>query len=226
LSVTTSLPAVDAFTACGWARPAAAISGVEVVCVFVNAGGTENHGLGTLGSGNWNVFNAVDAPPNFTNPPVSGEWFFWALAADAGGIYGYNARQRDPAIEKKTTTFRTFTPTTIYIGNDNAATNNDFFKGDIAYVKVWNARLTDSEIYRERYSTTPRRWADLNRWSHLFGNAQDNFRARNWTETGTVTWAQTNPLIAWDGGAFAENTNILTERKSNPPTASIAWTVA
>lgn len=194
---TTSLPAANAFTVCGWGRPVAAIGDDEVITILSNNTGSENHGYGYLG-GSWCIFNAVDPFSVFSRPvPGSGEWFFWALRADGSNIIGDYARLTDTTIETITETYRTFTPAGLVVGADFTGGGSLNFNGRLAAVKVWDAALSTAEIERERWTIRPQRMANLHIWSPLFLNSTDfSGNGRNWTEGGTLAW-EDGPPISW-----------------------------
>lgn len=197
LNRSASLPPVNAFTICGWARLASAFSTDQVVALLSKSDGAENHGIGHLSGIGWCVFNSTDPPTTFSTTPGAGEWFFWALMADGSTITGHYARVTDAAIETITETFRTFTPFDLSVGSDFAGGGTTDFKGRIAAVKVWDAALSTAEVAQERWTIVPKRMANINLWSPLFLTGKDlSGNGRDWTENGALTW-EDGPPIGW-----------------------------
>jgi len=190
----TSLPAANAFTACGWARNLATLTGDRCLCIFGNTDLTENHGYGNLNGIGWCVFNSTDTPPVFDSSPAANEIFFWALRADGTDLAGYFAKVGDATLNKKTTAYRTFTPGLLRVGNDILS---DYANMTIGPVKIWDAALTDAEIAQERWGIRPRRTTNIHIWSPLQVNSIDySGQGRNWTESGTPTY-EDGPPVGW-----------------------------
>ena len=141
------------------------------------------------GSSNTMVIEQTSSSAAFGSRPAVGQWFFWAIscAGTAGGdLKGYWALPIDAAFTKAQATGSGLTTASIDIGNDPSSERID---GRLAFVRCWDAVLTENELWCEMHGF-PRRTANINfRWDlWSSGDVQDySGNGRNPTVGGTFT---------------------------------------
>lgn len=114
------------------------------------------------GTGGPNYFTA-SGTVSLTTGFVVGEWRKVAITCSGttGHVY---AALPGGATSHASGTVGVGTPNGITIGGRNSSDANEWFNGKVAYVRVWSAELTQTEIEAEWASTTPVRatnlWAD------------------------------------------------------------------
>lgn len=119
-------------------------------------------------------------------------WFFWAASCDATEVRNYYLRD-DTNIWTVGPTNNPASWTAGYISlsfpSISSPSNND--PVEFAFIKFWDAVLTEDELRAEAYSRKPVRWADLSFWNPMFSNTDCNIdysnTGGNMTQTGTIT---------------------------------------
>lgn len=196
---TANLPAITAFTACGWARCRgnAGSAGAGQPLFQLIVGGSESNlhfqpNTTTLRIGG-DAINVV-----LKSSIVAEVWFFWAIKQDGSGASTITGYYREPADASFTTAQQTghnVTPTSMVWGG--TAGPNRWSNTDISHAKVWDAVLTDNEILAEMWSREPVRWANLNVY-YPFEDGSDasDFgpNNRDGTITGTLAFQNEPPL--------------------------------
>ena len=197
-SRTASLPSSSAFTACGWVKTTERASANQFI--FTIEDGVSS--WMSLGYGN-SASTVLQIDSDAGTPDVGGGaynghgvWMFWALRRGGGGtLYARAFRLgTDSVFATASVAESSFTPTAMYVGTDSL---NNWSDSKHAAVKVWDAELTDDELYLEMWSYRPRRWASLHLWTPLFGALTDYSGAgKAWTSMGTASYDD-GPPIGW-----------------------------
>lgn len=187
-------PSSTLFSACGWARRTGGGSGLQAICdidnggsrVFIGFNGTD---LAVCQQGTYTAF---------ASSPSVNQWFFWALTSantGAGNLKGYWAAIGATAFITQTNTGVAVSTPRILLGN-NAWSN--YYTGELAYVKVWDAELSSAELWQEMMQGLPVRYADINCVTPLWtaADAVKNYAipANVWTVNGTLDNADMPPV--------------------------------
>ncbi len=190
---TTSLPAISAFTMCGWTKATKRVSAYQ----FQGAEGADPNTqwflLGWDTGGNF-MFTVPGGGTGSPVGPSDEEWFFWVLQNDGSGSTSrwYYQRGIGGTWEGGTLGQQTWTLNSLTIGNDSL---DEWMNAASAYVRVWSAVLTASELQAERDSVTPVRTANLYCDLPLASNANDaSGNGNNFTANGTVSY-ESQPAI-------------------------------
>lgn len=205
LTRTTSLPSATAFTITGWAYTTERAGVNSYVCSFLDTGNTHFMLLGYSSSSSTQLrLDCNSGQPLFNGGGYTthGAWFFWALRRDTDNIFVGRAFRpgTDSTFGTAQTTESTFgTLIAIYLGTDDI---NDWSNCRVANVKLWDAVLTDAELYNEMWSVVPKRRTNMHLWSPLFNGLTDYSGAgKTWTSLGTATWADGAP-VGWGSSRF------------------------
>lgn len=199
---TANLPDESAFTMCGWSYVVAdrgasyqALGGIE------GSGGTWNILYWEGGTSDAMAISSGAAEASFASRPATGTWFFWAVTsttAAAGSLIGYWSAANSNTFNTQSTTGQASTVNRLTVGNDTALS---WLSGRFQYVKCWDAVLTQAELEQEKWSATPKRFANLNFWWPARNSAETQDwgnNKRNATATGTLT-TEDGPPVTWSG---------------------------
>lgn len=199
LTRTASLPAISAFSACGWTRASAAGgSGLELVCALATTDLSGHILISREGTAIWMEI-AGQAGSSLITGANNGVWFFWAMtnASGTNNFKGYAALASADGLSTVSRNGATFTPQQMLLSINDAAY---YFNGVHAALKVWDAVLTQAELEAERWSYAPVRRANLHLWTPLVDtdNSTRDYsgNGRNWTAGGTLT-SEDGPPILW-----------------------------
>lgn len=188
------------FTITGWARRTSDENRYSTIFYLVNAADTLYIYLGTNDDGTTLL---VDAYPGgsdgfFSSNPTQDVWFFFSMKCSGTGAGSLNGIY----IENGSTTYETASKAGANFTADYTQLSDISYEwsGDMAAIKLWNAVLTDEEIYNEQWSYRPKRTADLDKWSPFVDGSETTFvdfsLGENWSESGTITAAD-GPPISW-----------------------------
>lgn len=162
----------DTFTAMGWMKN---VNGgnYQGICNFGDAG-SEWDGLWFEQSSAYGIalLNGANRTAFFT--AVEDEWFFFCLVVDASAsgaeMSGYCRAIGDTTLTSDTGVARSSgaNPNEFNIAT---STFNEEVPGDLCYVKIWDAALTEDEILAESRFIRPIRldnlWAFIPAWSEI-----------------------------------------------------------
>ena len=169
LKCTTFIPSIFAMSFCGWMYIVnALLGGAGIVCECEKNDDSFFNSFFFFPSSL--MFGNTPSQVTFTNMPVSGRWFFWAMTfgpynGGAGTIDAYwcypqdtsfqtvSKGQLDPVFDPGPMEYFTF-------GND---VNNEWMDARFAGIKVWDAKLTPAELRAEMFSVWPVRTHNINR---------------------------------------------------------------
>lgn len=186
---TTSLPALTAFTQCGWGYfHSIAAANWHYIGGMENAVSAATTWLmiGYNDSGVFQLESSV-ANTNFASGPAIGRWFFWALTCSGTAATAYWRYAGATSFNTVTATAPAMTPAVLWIGNDNAL---EWCDASIAHVKVWDAALTAAELQREAQWGEPVRLEKLHAYWPLnaVGDCKPDLSGNNrpLTQTGTL----------------------------------------
>lgn len=200
LSRTTNLPSETAITWCCWARRQVDTNAYGNLIELLTSGAGAGISLGLLGNGDTLATTNYIVDGGSLGTMANGAWWFAALTQNgtgAGALIGYGAIATAASLTTASQSGVSFTEATLNIGNNAAG---DVFNGDMAYVKIWTAVLTQAELEAERWSAWPCRWTNLHAFYPLFTNASQTIDysggALTLTAAGTTTQAD-NPPVYW-----------------------------
>jgi hypothetical protein len=201
LSRTTNLPSTTNFTMSGWALLTVRASQWQYFCGMDGDAGASWLDIGYTNTGVFELAATAQAGSPFGVDPA-GAWFFYWIRCSGTGASDFEGGIYRPGIDtafiKTNLAGKSFTPTGMWIGNDSL---DEWCNGKYAATKVWNAVLTDAELYREMWTYIPQRHANLNLWSPHFPGASERIRdyganGYDWTAGGTLS-DEAGPPIPW-----------------------------
>jgi hypothetical protein len=190
----TAMPDCNNVTLCGWSRidsypPGGSFSEIVILnsndgSVFLVIEAIAGPTLQVNGSGG-------GALP-FDTPPAAGDWFFWCMAnknnnVGTNGQQGYLLINGSTTLQNKNNFINTgigATQNLTYLGD----IFDEFVKGEIFALKVWDAFLSQAEIVNEIWSITPRRTANIKLWAPCWRTAD----VVNYSGTGDAALTPTN----------------------------------
>lgn len=197
---TASLPSLTNFTACGWVRLKVSQAGSYryIFTIAEDITTTDKQvQLGADSGNNWYLGTSTDVYDYFASSPSLDTWYFWFVKANAdpdtwdAGIAA--AGGTFDALQVPNTTL-SFTTGSIVFSND---TWSSYLNSEASCIKVWDAILTEAELYQEMYSMLPRRFADLHLYWPLWGSgdtADYSGNAKDATVGGTLATADQPPI--------------------------------
>jgi hypothetical protein len=210
-SRTASLPSTSAFTACGWVKTTERASQNQFIFAIEDASSWMSLGYGNSAS------TVLQIDSDAGTPDIGGggynghgAWMFWALKRGVSGtLYAYAYRPgTDSVFATASIAESSWTPTAMYLGTDSL---NNWSNSVHAGVRVWDAELTEAELYQEMWSLRPRRWSGLHLWSPLFTALTDISGAgRTWTSLGTATYSSDGPPVGWGAAPLVVSESALT----------------
>lgn len=188
---TTSLPAGNSMTACGWGR--SPVDGAPADSLFT-FGYASTSITWMIDATNVARISTFDTDGVFSATPTANSWFFWALTIAGSGsnqINGYLGRLSDATLLTISATDAAATGAAT--GMACGFTGAPAFTG----VRVWDAVLSAAELEKERSSLRPWRVAGLHCWVPMLDAAVKDYSGndRHWAPTGvTVT---DSPPVPW-----------------------------
>jgi hypothetical protein len=199
---TASLPAWNAFSACGWARRGTDRGTYSTLFSLEASGGSAYLVLQANDDGDSLIVyrSGAGGPSSAVATLSDGTNFFWAITSDGTNVRIYYAAEGAASLSLVTAAFSdSFTPASMYVGNNSFG---EYWEGDVGYVKVWGAVLSQAELELERRQGHLVRTANINIFSPLLAaDSVTDFsgNGRNWTLTGAVPLAQNFP-VPWRRG--------------------------
>lgn len=193
---TTGLPSSStAFSICGWSKITRIANdfqywGLEDPSNYLVIGYADN------GANQFEI-SGTNGSSSFASSPTNETWFFWAMTCSgsgAGAFKGYWAYPTDTSFKTASTTGASFTPATLFLGND---TFGEYCNASYFAVKVWEAALTSDELWQEMESIRPHRYANLHIFSPLWDTSDLNDysgNGKNWTGTGSISSEDNSPI--------------------------------
>lgn len=190
-----------AFSACGWCTGNTSVRSPFGISQSTNL---QFELLRRSATNDLNAFG-FSTSAYFTNlalPASASEWWFWAVAISGTAIGnaklylwtqsgGWTSSTNSVALQAVTA------PDTMTIGNGPLVFSSEMWIGNTLGFKVWNASLTDEEVYRERLTLMPRRLAGLTHVLPMIGTESSgglrDWIGNSWTLTGTITYPDTMP---------------------------------
>jgi len=176
---TANLPASTAFTMAGWFYRVTDRNAYESFFELTNGTGYQDIQATTS---NVLELNGNDhATQSWSSEPPTGEWFYLAHTSDASNHKGYWYDSTKTIVEgvKSATRTSSYTPTEMGVLGNVAF--NEWVNGKCAYVRVWDAVLSQSEIEAEMASRRPVRTTNLNTAIMSRTGTDVSGNARDWT---------------------------------------------
>jgi hypothetical protein len=209
LKRTTSLPSATSVTMCGWFYIHTNRGAFYQVALIMEATGGSPW-LGILwnnGTPNSSVIAGGDSTStgfSATYDNYTG-WVFLAVSnsGTSNNVIGYAARPQDSVFASGSGGTVGFTPVALYIGNSSLS---EWLNGTVCTPRVWDAVLTEEELWQERMSILPVRTANLHLWAPttdtVLANAQKDYsgNGRDLTAGGTLAVDGFSPPIPWRQG--------------------------
>ena len=184
---------MQAGTMCGWATYTTA--NYNNLAGFGKSGVTALY-MGNSSGGVFTVYATAVGSATFTNPSA-GQWFFWALVGRPTSHLGYLFRLGSDTAFQVGDVGDTTDPGVLDWADLLDLGGSDYWEGGrVAHVKMWNASLSEAELYRELWSARPRRLSDLVCWSPLISDYKDYSGSGAWTLSGSGTYAD-GPPVGW-----------------------------
>lgn len=237
LKRTANLPSPQAFTICGWAKLTKRASqfqyfaGLEtptssstdwVLIGFNDSGGFEISQKGETGS--------------LSSAPSDETWFFFAIASDSSSLIGRWCVKADTSFGAGHTASVgdvTFTPAHLMLGNDSW---DEYCNVALAYVKVYDVKLTDAQLLAEKDSATPVKTSDLRAYWPLEAHtdlADYSGNGYSLTGSGTLSTEDGPPNLTYakaasDSASLSDSSSLDTggESKSGTDSATLSESAA
>lgn len=200
ISRTANLPVQTALTVAGWFKVIARTgNSLELSILYRRAAGPILYYLGFTNTGvlRQNCTGEIDA---FASSPGTGVWVYKAITVSgqtAGSMvsWWFDATQTLIETETNASTPQTFTPDALHIAG-HPSNDTEWLNCKLAYVRVWDAALNQSELEAEMASTTIVRTSNIN--TSFDGNdiacPDVSGNARHWTTAGTITLDSDMPI--------------------------------
>lgn len=200
---------ITSFTVCGWFNRRSFDANWHV-SIYMSVSGVAEFFLSTSNDGSsWleeYVLNGGYSPlagPSAVTP----QWIFLAITYSLTSqkmYYGYEAGGTLTVVNAVNVDTGSPTPfSLIILGND---IYNEFFQGDMAYIRIWDTVLTAGELQSEYESATAVKTSDLYASWPLATSATATVDAsgngHTLTITGAITTGTDDPIIPGGGGSF------------------------
>jgi hypothetical protein len=198
----TVLLTTSAWTAGMWVRQTAATTGQAWTLWSNPASGTCYTGLKSVGAAPW-FMDVVGGDSLIAGGNIAlNAWECFYLVHDGAGTMRVYRSQSGGAM-----TLRLTVGVTYAAGNEVLQMNDEAtaarWRGQVAYVKEWQAALSLAEISYEAFRAKPGRTQNLLRFIPALNNAsagQDfSGLGNSLTKTGTLADASTAPPARWSG---------------------------
>lgn len=186
VSSTVAIPAIGAFTICGWAYKAVAATDYGVL-ISLEVSGNYPAQLYTSSANDLITYNNT-AETQITATLPTAKWFFFVLRSDGTNLTGAFSLLGSSQFTSASSTASGVSATSVNIGNDTSGSYP--WPGAICDVRVFDHHMTAAEVLQERDKLTPtgRR---VNRWWRLedpfVGNFDASGKGRHGTKAGTLT---------------------------------------
>lgn len=233
---TTSLPSSTNFSACGWARWDTGFDaghGFNMLCDIANATSSASNWMeiGFRDSGATFALTTHAGNTAFGSNPALDVWFFWAMSCAGTGstdFKGYWSQANSSTFNTAQRTGYSFTTAQVTLTND---TYTSWMDGRMAYVKMWDAVLTQAEFEAEKWRGLPARWANLHGFWPLFDSATglQDFTpgAKTLSSSGTLAWVD-QPPASWGAPVITRQSSVVPLQTARPVSdvAVNNWTVS
>jgi len=197
LKRTASLPTSTSFTMSGWVM----IRNYPTAGNYANLIGLDNGGASgfmfvQVQGSTW-IMSTDVGETSFASSPSANTWVYIAMVnsgTTGTSCVGYWALRGDTAFTSKSTTGKSFAASNMWWSNDFANEPLDSIWSDL---KVWDAVLTEAELFNEMHSAQPQKLANLHLWAPCWGTGDANDysgNAKNLTQTGTLTTEAAAPV--------------------------------
>jgi hypothetical protein len=196
-----NLPSIQTYTIAGWVKLRAEPSDWAFFLGMEDSDSSAS-GYALIGwdnaAGEWRLVTDGVASVTFSPQPSDDgtTWLYWFIRSTSTANQheaGY-ADGDDVAFTKALGGVANWTPARLCIGNDSY---DEWVDCAAAYVRVWDAELSDAELLDERDSTTPVRTSNLRAdWplANNTDNGDDSGNGYDLTFGGTLT-TETGPSI-------------------------------
>ena len=182
---TANIPADNSFTMAGWFYRTSARGGYEnFLSMNGGSGWTSCQLQNNFGGGPWRlaIGCASQGRYEWTQTLPTGEWFYLAFCGNGTNITGY---WYDHTMTMVGSPVSTSGASTVADHAELAAlgcqTYNEWVDGKCAYVRVWDAALSQSEIEAEMASRRPVRTTNLNTAISSKNGVDVSGNGRDWT---------------------------------------------
>lgn len=165
--------------------------------VGIDSAGANYEFLGFTSDGTTVGYDINNNPVGFTTSCTVGTWYFAAGTYDGGTSAAFHlAAVGDAALATATGGVTAPPGGTLFLGNDGF---DEWFDGDLANVRLWDAQLSTAEIERERWTIVPHRTTNLVGWyPFLEASTVDLSGAGNsLTANGSPTSTGEHPPTPW-----------------------------
>lgn len=199
-SRTTNLPGAATFTVTCWFRRIGS-STFRVIWDMENAGALKY--VAPLFGGDGTTLYIGRAAGNGGDVSIfntsADTWYFFAVKVTAGvsGKVYYAAEGAGSLTTAALDSSDTWTPAAMYLGAFPSFSTTEY-DGRLAYLRIWDAALSDADVEAEWLATSAQRTADLND-DYPFDAHTDltgDFNGRTFSATGTFTTEDSPDLAA------------------------------
>jgi hypothetical protein len=200
-----SAPAMTAITIGGWARiEAASASSFNPIARFHTLSGDATSWIVGFKGTNGRT-PSVYSPGNTTGISAAEQSLstYVYVAATLSGTAAQLLYGNTPGSLTKVTgtVAASGTPDRIALFGRSAADGSEWLDGILAYMRVWTAVLSDSEIAAESASATPVRTANAwSNWAFAAAALTDTVASRDLTAGSTALASATDPVLAQAAG--------------------------
>jgi hypothetical protein len=196
---TANLPGFSAYTIAGWFYRVNAQASTFVYFMGLEntAYPSDSSQYNLIGLNNGGTLEIVNsgASTTFSATPATGTWFYAYIRGNGTNLQGgWAAATAASFTTASQGQGNTFTPATLGVGAD---TFDEFLDGRAAYVRAWDAFLTDAELLSEMRSPVPVRFTNLNfawRLATATDTADKTSNARAATVGGSITVEDGPPI--------------------------------
>lgn len=171
LRPTTMPTASDNVSFCGWAKQKVVRSGGGLYTPIFEIGSPSGHTVEYIelitDTGGVDLYNLDHVSPYFHEYVMSlvlDEWVWFAVMIESGQMTTHYSRGFGPirTVQTPITNITSYTPEVqnCTMGGTNFH-STEWFNGEMALCRIWDAQLTKAEFARERVATTAVRSADI-----------------------------------------------------------------
>lgn len=234
LSTTNNLPDLSAgMSGTMWVRVDGPGNGNNTI-FLLRDGGVGGIGIGHTTTADQWYFGGFAGSANLDGL-TDGSWIGigWSHSSGAGNFDIYGVILGSTSWDDTgSTAGSTATETVLELGEATLGSGTGFgdgLTGQLANLKLWDAILTEDELWQELHCWRPHRCADINRWNPFLDGDND---LTDWTgnssaysETGTLAKSGENPEVPW--GAMLINLGVpaaAVDTIIDVPTASFSFT--
>ena len=206
----TALPSAQNFTIAAWIYLHTDRTGEYRYFLGIEDSLSNASSWKLIGWTNGNAFQVSETSGtgNFGSAPGTGAWFYAAITGDADSITGYWINQAG-TVQTATVSAASFTASAMIFGNDSW---DEWIDCSVAYLKIWDAALSQAEIEAERLVVQPARTANLHA-AYLFQSGQlttdSSGNGKTLSTTGTITYSADPPVAGAITPAHFSNTSTV-----------------